>query len=265
MPELPDVQVFKEYLESTSLHQRIEGVTVAADRILVDVSARTLKSRLREKSLISTQRHGKHLFVEIEDDAWLRLHFGMTGKLEYFKGERELQEHVRLRLDFANDYHLAYSNTRRLGEIGLVDDIADFVKEEDLGPDALARDFDLAAFREALAGRRGRIKATLMNQSVLAGIGNIYADEILFQASLHPEAKANRLKADTVRDLYRAMHRVLKQAIEARAEPERLPRSYLLPHRGADGECPHCGRGLKKTKVSGRATYFCSADQRRRR
>jgi formamidopyrimidine-DNA glycosylase len=81
MPELPDVQVFKEYLDSTSLHQRIDDVTVAADRILDNVSARTLRSRLRRKSLVSTQRHGKHLFVEIEDDAWLRLHFGMTGKL----------------------------------------------------------------------------------------------------------------------------------------------------------------------------------------
>ncbi|MGD8867193.1 MAG: DNA-formamidopyrimidine glycosylase family protein [Gemmatimonadales bacterium] len=265
MPELPDVQVFKEYLDSTSLHQRIDDVTVAADRILDNVSARTLRSRLRRKSLVSTQRHGKHLFVEIEDDAWLRLHFGMTGKLEYFKGERELREHVRLRLDFVNDYHLAYANTRRLGQIGLVDDIEDFVEEEGLGPDALAGGFDLTAFREVLAGRRGTVKGALMNQSVLAGIGNLYTDEILFQVGLHPEARVNRLSADTVKELYRTMKRVLKQAIEVRADPERLPRSYLLPQRGADGECPRCGRELKKTKVSGRATYYCTHDQRRRR
>lgn len=264
MPELPDVQVLKEYLDSTALHQRIADVTIDADDMLEDVSSRTLKSRLRKHSLRSTRRHGKHLFVEIAGDGWLRLHFGMTGELEYSKGEREPGAHVRLRLDFANGFHLDYRNTRKLGQIGLVDDVDEYIEQAGLGPDPLASEFDLASFRQALAGRRGTIKGALMNQSALAGIGNIYADEILFQAKLHPKAKVNRLKPKTVEQLHRSLQRVLSRAIEARVDPERFPDDFLLPHRDAGGSCPRCGRELQKTKVSGRTTYYCASDQRRR-
>jgi formamidopyrimidine-DNA glycosylase len=262
MPELPDVQVFKEYLDSTALHQRIRDVDVSADGMLENVSTRTVKSRLKGHELASTRRHGKNLFVRVTDDGWLRLHFGMTGELKYFKDDEETPEHVRIRLDFSNGYHLAYVNVRKFGEIGMVDDVGSYVDEQGLGPDAL--DLDLDGFRATLKGRRGAIKSTLMNQDVIAGIGNVYADEMLFAAGVDPRARTEKLGEDTLRDLHRAMGKVLRRAIGARVDVEKFPRSFLLPQRGAGGQCPRCGNELKRTKVSGRTTYYCPRDQKRR-
>lgn len=260
MPELPDVQVFKEYLEATALHQKVEDVEVDADRVLQGVSARALARRLKGRELSSTRRHGKHLFADVSGEGWLRLHFGMTGELKYFKDADGAPEHTRLRLDFPDDYHLAYANVRRFGEIGWVDDVDEFIDENDLGPDAL--DLDLDRFREALEGRRGTVKSALMNQAVLAGIGNIYADEILFHAGVHPEAKVDRLENGTLGEIHGSMRKVLEAAIAARVQD--FPRGFMLPHRDEDGKCPRCGGRLKKAKVSGRATYYCPTDQKKR-
>jgi len=263
MPELPDVQVLKAYVDATALHQRIRGVGIDADGLLEDVSRRTLGRHLRGHRLEATRRHGKHLFVSIGGDDWLRLHFGMTGALAYFKQRPAQLDHVRLRLDFANGYHLAYRNTRGFGAIGLVDDVDAFVAAAHLGPDPLADDFDLGAFRQVLAERRGPIKRVLMDQSVLAGVGNVYADEILFRAGLRPTARTERLRGGTVKRLYHALGTILRRAISARGDVDRMPRSFLLPRRRPGGECPRCGRTLRITTVSGRTTYWCPRHQRR--
>lgn len=261
MPELPDVQVFKEYLDATSLHQRIEAVELDASRVLKGVSARALTVRLKGHELESARRHGKHLFAQVSGGkGWLRLHFGMTGSLAYFKDAEQTPDHSRLRLDFSgDDYHLAYVNVRRFGEIGWVDDVDDFIAEQGLGPDALALDRD--GFAAVFEGRRGTLKGALMNQALLAGVGNVYADETLFQAGFDPSAKVERLKPDSLSDLHRAMTKVLRAAIDGRVE--HFPDWFMLPHRDGDMRCPHCGGRLKKTKVSGRATYSCPKKQTR--
>lgn len=261
MPELPDVQVFKEYVDATSLHQRITGLRLDAADLRETVSARTLKKRLEGRELRSTRRHGKHLFLQIEGDAWLRLHFGMTGGLKYYKGATA-PEHTKLRLDFPHDYHLAYIDVRKLGEIGFVDDPDAFVDEEGLGPDALA--LDAEGFRERLGGRRGTLKSTLMNQEVLAGLGNVYADEILFQADLHPQTATAALDDADLDDLHESMREVIEEAVRGRVEPGRMPPSFLLPRR-RDGEaCPRCEGMIEKTEVVGRPTFFCSRHQKRK-
>lgn len=262
MPELPDVQVFKEYLDATSLHQRVGHVYVSADGLLEDVSASTLRRHLEGRELESTRRHGKHLFVDADGGGWLRLHFGMTGRPGYWKDgstEGDDPEHTRLRLDFRGGGHLAYVNVRKLGQIGLVEDPDAWIQEEGLGPDALDPALDADALAGILEGRSGAIKSTLMNQSYLAGIGNIYADEILFQAGVHPETPAGELDRDQVEELLRQMRRVLKAAVDARVED--FPDWFLLPHRDGDHRCPKCGDELEKTQVSGRTTWFCPRRQ----
>lgn len=264
MPELPDVQVFKEYVDATSLRQRIDTVHLSELGLLQDVSGSTLRRRLRGERLVKTRRHGKHLFIEVGGGGWLRLHFGMTGDLKYYSDEDDALDHQRLVLDFEGGAHLGYRNMRKLGQIGWVSDPEDFIDEIGLGPDPLESDLDLRRFRERLAGRRGTIKGTLMNQSVLAGLGNVYTDEILFQSRLHPRARTDSLDEDTVEDLFRTMNEVLERSIAARAKPEDMPGHFLLPNRHADGECPECGRRLTTTEVSGRTTYYCSRDQQRK-
>lgn len=258
MPELPDVEVFKEVLDRTALDRTVQGVEVHADRVLCGVSARALRSRLQGRPLRATRRHGKHLFARASRDGWLRLHFGMTGQLRFGEGGDGVPAHTRLLLRFTGGAHLAYVNVRRFGEIGWVDDIDRFIRDRGLGPDAL--ELGLDGFREVLGGRRGAVKSTLMNQAVLAGIGNIYADEILFQAKIHPRTAMAHLDDRALGEVHRATRAVLRAAIRARVD--RFPRWFMLPHRDTDMTCPRCGAGLVKTRLAGRATIHCPREQK---
>src|SRR6266480_6721698 len=115
MPELPDVEIFKRYLNATSLHQRIANVDVRSAYVLKGVSVRELERRLKRRRFESTRRHGKHLFVRADGDFWLRLHFGMTGSLRYFKHEEQAPTHVRVLFVFSNNYRLAFDDQRKFG------------------------------------------------------------------------------------------------------------------------------------------------------
>jgi formamidopyrimidine-DNA glycosylase len=249
-------------VDEAALDQRIRDVEVSADGMLRGISANAVKSRLKGHELAATRRHGKHLFVRVTGDGWLRLHFGMTGDLKYFKKEADAPDHTRLRLDFSNGYHLAYTDIRKFGQIGMVDDVDSFVKSQSLGPDALAIDVD--TFRAAFQKYRGAIKPKLMDQSVIAGIGNLYADEILFAVGIHPRTSTENLDDHELRGLHRATQRVLKQAIDAHVELRKFPRSFLLHQRQLDGTCPRCGEKLRRITVGGRTTYYCPNDQKRK-
>ncbi|MGD1995250.1 MAG: DNA-formamidopyrimidine glycosylase family protein [Anaerolineae bacterium] len=264
MPELPDVEVLRRYLDATSLRQEIETVEVRSCQVLEGISAAELAAGLEARSFESTRRHGKYLLAALDSGRWLMLHFGMTGGLKYFSDMGEDPTYDRLLITFSDGYHLAYEAQRKLGKIRLIEDVKSFIEEKGLGPDALASDFDLAAFRRALAERRGMTKSTLMNQHIVAGIGNIYADEILFQVDIHPRAKINQLDDEVLGELFEAMREVLRTAVDCQADPNRFPDSYIIPHRRNDGECPKCGGDLGRVKVCGRSAYHCPNCQTRR-
>jgi formamidopyrimidine-DNA glycosylase len=143
----------------------------------------------------------------------------------------------------------------------LARDADSFVAAERLGPDALDPHFDLAAFERALAGRKRDVKSLLMDQEVVAGIGNIYSDEILFQAGINPRTPCGRLDAQARQHLFDRIKAVLETAITSGAGAERLvdrlPGSFLTPHREKGGRCPRCGGEVASAKFSGRTAYFC--------
>jgi formamidopyrimidine-DNA glycosylase len=257
MPELPDVETFRRYLASTALHKKIKEVEVNSLAILEDVSASELKKRLQGRQFEDARRHGKYLAAILDNNGCLVMHFGMTGFLKYFKDERKEPPHERLLISFANGYHLAYDCQRKLGHIRLVDDFAHFIEEKALGPDALDPDLGFAAFQKAAVGRQASIKSFLMNQEVLAGIGNVYSDEILFQAKIPPKIRADRLPDKALQRLFSVRKEVLETAIAHQANPDEFPQSYLTRHRGRSGECPKCGTPIEKTQVSGRTAYYC--------
>ena len=261
MPELPELEVFKRYVDSTSLHQDIETIEVKNGKVLGGVSAGGLKRGLEGRKFESTRRHGKHLFVELGDGEWLLLHFGMTGNLKYYKDADEEPTHARVLISFGNGYHLAFDDQRLFGKVDLIEDPDGYIQEHKLGLDPL--DLDFPAFRERLEGRRGEIKATLMNQRVFAGIGNIYSDEILFQVRLHPKTSVRRLDGDALHDLHEQTLRVLHAAIERGANPGGLPESFLLPHRQEGADCPRNNGKIQKTKAAGRTAYYCPTCQPR--
>jgi formamidopyrimidine-DNA glycosylase len=257
LPELPDVETFRRYLGATSLHKEIAEVELRSPEMLVGTSVDELKELLRGSSFESTRRHGKYLFVAFDSQGWLTFHFGMTGHLKYFKDLGKDTDYDRLLISFTNGYHLAYDAMRKLGEVQLIDDVEGFVAERGLGPDALGPDLDEGTFVDLVSARRGMIKSALMDQHLIAGIGNIYSDEILFQAGIHPRAEIQGLSKQQVSTIFQVMHEVLRTAIERHADPQQFPESYLNQHREKGGKCPICGQELQRVTVSGRTGYFC--------
>lgn len=255
MPELPDLVAMERYVKSTALHQRVLSVDVGRTYVLHDLPPERLVRALKGHRFEGVRRHGKNLLVETDGGPWLRLHFGMTGNLSYFKHHDEKPEHTRVLFSFETGYHLAYVCQRMLGRVSLEDGPDEFVRKEDLGPDALGVGW--ADFRDIMEGRRGMLKSTLMNQSIIAGLGNVYADETLFQAHLHPETTIDQLSPDRLEELYHAMRDVLNTAIQRGSDARELPETYLVHRRGEGAPCPRCSSSIARVKINQRSTYFC--------
>lgn len=260
MPELPEVELFKQYFDSTSLHKNIEKVQVKSPTILRNISTQEL-DKLKNHEFQSTQRYGKYLLAKTDDDFLLTLHFGMTGKLKYFKDIKDEPAHSRLLITFTNGFHLSFDNQRKFGEVYLTKSLKDFIEEKNLGPDVL--DLDFKTLKKIVDKRRGSIKYTLMNQHIIAGVGNIYSDEIAFQTGVNPTTKINRLNEETLRRIFEEMQKVLKTSVDSQANFERLPDNYLIPHRYKGGKCPKGDSKLERIKISGRTSYYCPKHQKK--
>jgi formamidopyrimidine-DNA glycosylase len=261
MPELPEVEMSKRYLDSTSLHQRIIAVDVRDSYVLKRVSPRQLARRLKGRPFEDSHRHGKHLFVRAGNELWLRLHFGMTGWLEYLHHDEVAPKTARVIFRFAGNCRLAFDDQRKFGEIELIKDMGEFLQRRGIGPDAL--DVGLSDFKTIFRTHRGAVKAILLNQKMIAGIGNLYADEILFRARMHPATEAARMSDKDLQRLFRATRYVLEKAIALKTDFNRLPKSWLLTHRGKRDRCPRCGRALKSATIGGRTSWFCTHCQKR--
>lgn len=227
--------------------------------MLEGVSRRRLRETLTGAELATTRRHGKHLFVRAGDDGWLVLHFGMTGQLEHIGSDDEIPEHTRFALRFDDRSVLALDDQRRLGHVSLTDTIEEYVAANDLGEDALR--LPESALRAALSARRGGLKAALMDQALMAGIGNVYSDEILFQARLHPRVRPPDLDPSAGHRLHRQIRRVLTIAADRGADPGRVPRGWLLRHREDGARCPRGNGRIEKYRISGRGGFLCSGCQ----
>ena len=262
MPELPDVEIFRRYFKKKALGQRIDRLSVPNPKVLQQTSPQALGRRLSGHRFKVGRRHGKYLFAQLErKNGCLVFHFGMTGFLKYHKREQNQPPHARLIIDFVNGHQLAYDCQRMFGKVDFADDMEAYVNERALGPDALKLKWK--HFEEILGTKKGSVKSALMDQHSLAGIGNVYSDEILFHARVDPRAAVGKLDTKTLRRIFDSTKRVLKGAIKYRADPERMPSSWLVPHRGKRAECPRCGSKLKRVKIQQRSAYVCTTCQKR--
>jgi formamidopyrimidine-DNA glycosylase len=259
MPELPDVEVERRQAERWVVGRAVHHLRVPAPALLEDLSPAVLGRRLHGQRVIRSRRHGKYLFLVTEDGPALLLHFGMTGHLERHAGDMPAPEYTDLALELDDDSRVFYVASRKLGRIALVDDPDAFVAAQGLGPDALG--LDRAQFDARARGRRGGTKCWLMDQGAVAGLGNVYSDESLFRARLHPKTPVSRLDAAARDRLFGALSDVLRISIDADADPARLPGDFLLPHREPGAVCPRCGGAIERLKACGRTAYFCPSCQ----
>lgn len=257
MPELPDVETYKRYIDSTSLHQRIGKVHIRNEKIIEGTPPGEFSGKFLGLRFESALRHGKHLFVETDGDIWLHLHFGMTGDVNYFTDSDKEPGYARLLFVLERGV-LAYISRRMLGFASVIGDPGDFIRDQELGPDALDIPFD--QFHKRLSGK-GKLKSRLTDQRLIAGLGNIYADEVLFQARLHPEMQAGDLSPDQWKTLHQVMGRVLREAVERKADPGRFPDSWLIHARRSGAECPRGSGRIERITINGRSTYFCPDHQ----
>ena len=265
MPELPDVECVRRLVLRHFQDAVVSHVEVADSASLAGTAAAVRRS-LEGQHLRGARRHGKYLFLDFAEDIALVMHFGPAGMLNRVASGQDEPKYVRFRLDFENDSSLAYVNRRRIGRVRLVDSVTRFVKQAELGPDALDPAFDFVAFQARLSGRKPATKLVLTDQSRLAGIGNTWSDEILFQARIHPATPVVSLTATRTRTLFRAMRHVLEVAIDRDPLSEgfltRLPSEFILPHRHPGGHCPRCDTELERVALSGHTSTFCPRCQK---
>lgn len=257
MPELPDVEGFRRLLAGSASGQPIRRVSVPAPEILRNTSPQRLGRALSGQRLGQPQRHGKWLCAPAGPQM-LVLHFGMDGSLQWVPAGR-LAASRRVAADrlvlLCRDGELRYRSVRKLGGVWLAgspEEVAAVTGPQ--GPDALT--LDQAGLAGRLAGRRGAVKPALMSQSVIAGLGNLTVDEVLWRARIHPRIPVGRLGAPGLRRLHGAVQEVLAAAVPAGRVP-----GYEGWLTGARDEraaaCPRCGTRLSRGRVGGRGTVWC--------
>ncbi|MFC6997169.1 DNA-formamidopyrimidine glycosylase [Rufibacter roseus] len=270
MPELPEVETFRRFIEETSLGQAISEVEVQDPKRQLLLDLDEFRRALIGNMFTGSQRLGKQLFLFTEKGQVVTIHFGMTGDVAYFKDEADTPRFARTMFHFQNGFKLAILDSRKFGRIGITESVEVFRKQKKLGPDALTITSQELAI--GLTRKKAPIKALLLDQRIAPGIGNWIADEVLFQAGLHPERPAGSLVGKEVELLAEKIRDVLKTAIEAEAVYRNFPAHYLIHARewdtapaaaSADAHlhCPHCASNIQKDYVGGRATYFCSSCQ----
>lgn len=263
MPELPEVEVKRRYLEGNSLYKPVIRVAVPDARVLENVTPSTLGRGLKRASFALARRRGKYILLPTDNGRTLLVHFGMTGDVFLRERGHKGPEWSRVEFHFRDGSCLYYTSKRLLGKIALFpttddNDIPDIAR---LGPEPFSRGFTFKRFQAIVSPRGSAIHSVLMNQELIAGIGNIYSDEITFQAGVRPDRKASSLSPERLRRVFDSMKRVLRQAIRLDADLDDYPDDFIIPHRKRGGRCPRCGGALTKKTIGGRSSYFCPACQ----
>lgn len=211
--------------------------------------------------MIDAHRRGKYLIVSLDNDRYLILHFGMGGGLSYYRSASERPEYARIELRLGNGRRLAITCPRNICRVMLVSDLSLVPGLRRMGPEPLGKQYTLRFLKDLVARSPLRqIKRTLMDQTKIAGIGNIYADEILFEAGVRPDRTGGGLGEIELRKIHLATRRVLKRALRTASEPE-FPRSFLVSLRGAGLGCRRCGEPIERIRIGGRSAHFCPSCQ----
>jgi formamidopyrimidine-DNA glycosylase len=256
MPELPDVEGFRR-VAARARGRTVRSVAVRDAGVLRGVSAARLECGLRGRRIGEPYRRGKWLMVPVGADQVLAFHFGMTGGLLLRPAHEPAHPHDRVLIRLG-DEELRYRDQRKLKGLRLEDRASASNLLSDLGPDAAG--LTQQELDRALTGRRARVKTVLLDQSAVAGLGNLLADEILWRARVHPARPAADLDRAERGRLLAGTRRVLRTAMRDGRVPPR--RAWLTGRRDRERpDCPRCGSVLRHRAVGGRSTYWCPGCQ----
>src|SRR5205085_2128148 len=268
MPELPGVGSVRRQLERALVGRRFDRVSIDDPRLVRPLEPLEVAAELEGERVAAVERRGKYLIVRFESGRVLLIHLRMTGSLRHVRGGLEDDPYRRavVRLDDGSD--VAYRDVRRFGTWLLLEpgQLETYLAAR-LGAEPLADGFTARTLRERLAGRRAPVKAALLDQRTLAGMGNIYADEALWRARIHPLRPAGELSAAELGRLRPAIRAALEAGL---ARQGSTLRDYRLPegesgtmqdefrvYGRTDEPCDRCGTPIEKTRVAGRGTWFC--------
>ena len=270
MPELPEVETYVRELEPALTGRTITAARVLWARTIAEPLAEEFTARIAGLGFASFERRGKYMLLGMSDGSTLIVHLRMTGKLLIQPGDTEPKLHTHVVIDLDDGTSLHYNDPRKFGRIWLVPDRATVLAK--LGPEPFADDFDVADFAARLAKRNAHVKAVLLDQSLVAGVGNIYADESLFRAGIHPLRTGRSLTPDEIVRLHAAIREVLQAGITRRGStlggsslqnylrPGGMPGDFqneFYVFRRTGQPCLVCGTPIERIIVAQRSTHFC--------
>ena len=281
MPELPEVETVARDLRPRILGATITGARTSWARTLRTHTPESFAEAVAGRRVEGVGRRAKQIVVDLSGDAALTIHLKMTGQLFVVPAETPEDPYVRLVLELADGRELRFRDIRKFGKVGLygrdpltgelVTEVGGAAVFAAIGPEPLEAAFTVRDFRRRLRRRTGRLKPLLLDQSFLAGIGNIYADEALWSARLHPLRTAGTLRPADERHLYEAIRTILAEAVERRGssiddytapDGDGSMQEHLQVYQRTGEACPRCGRAVKRIVVGARSTHFCSWCQR---
>ena len=276
MPELPEVETIRRQLAPALAGRRIVDVRVLDARWCEPAPPEAIEDALRGRRIESAGRRGKYLILSLEDDVHLVMHLRMTGNL-LLTEDPENPPHTRVAVELDDGTRLLFVDVRRFGTGDVLlgsDALAEYFASR-LGVEPLSPDFTAEALREQARGRRQPVKAFLLNQERIAGVGNIYADEALFRAKIHPLKPVGTLRRAQIELLRDAVVESLNQGIDAKGASiddyrhvDGARGSFqdrFLVHLRKGEPCVRCGTPIEKMRAAGRGTYICPRCQRRPR
>lgn len=261
MPELPEVHNFKQYFDAAAIGQTVGKLVVHDDKIIRNMSGAAFADALAGRTFTGSIRRGKYLFAQLDNHHDVLLHFGMNGDLNLYQEPEDRGRFERFAFHFQDGNILGFDDSRKFARILYLHDREAYIEEIKLGPDAL--DLTEEHFAAAIEGRKTTLKAVLLNQSIVAGLGNLYADEICYRTRLHPAIRVNTLTPDEIRAVYEQIIEIMTYATENAPYYRDYPENWFWhTWRKEDGTDPETGMPVRITKVAGRTTYFVEGRQR---
>jgi formamidopyrimidine-DNA glycosylase len=277
MPELPEVETIRRQLAPALEGRRLQAVDVRDPRWSMPAPPEAIADALRGREIERVWRRGKYLVLSLEDDVHVVMHLRMTGNLLLDEADAEEPDHLRVRLDLDDGRRLLFVDVRRFGTGDVLlgsDALAEYFASR-LGVEPLDPDFTAEALRAMARGRKQPVKAFLLNQERIAGVGNIYADEALFRARIHPLRAVGTLTRAQLESLREGVVESLELGIDSKGASiddyrhvDGARGSFqdrFLVHLRAGEPCPRCGTPIEKLRAAGRGTYVCPRCQRRPR